>query len=164
MTGTEAGSKPRKHRWAVNMVKGTPNIRSFFQSMEPSTKATQNTSPARPPLSAFSASARNNLSVGNSSQASLPSKPQAKHNGRSPQTKISGVFPGQISHPLSENVEPNSRSSSSNSSSPETFSTPCGTPLKSTTRRSSGVRRLPFSSTDLENVKGQNSPGNDPVP
>lgn len=137
------------------MVKGTPNTRSF-QSKESPTKAMRNISPARPPLSAFSASTRNNLSAGNSSPAS---KPQAKLDWRSPQATIRGSFSGQASYPFLENVDSNIGSSSSNSSSPERFSTPCGTLWKSKSRRSSGIMRLPFSSTNTESVQGQNSPG-----
>jgi len=141
------------------MVRGSPTIRSFFHAKESPPKPMHSTSPGRPPLSAFSASARNNLSAGNSSPAPSPSKSQPRFERYSPQGKIRGVPSGHVSYPLLENVDSNVGSSCSNSSSPERYSTPCGTPLKSNPRRSSGTMRLPFSSTDLENAQGDNSPG-----
>lgn len=141
------------------MVKGSPNIRSFFHAKESPTKPMHSTSPGRPPLSALSASARNNLSAGISSPAPSASKSQSRFERYSPQGKNRGVSSGHFSYPSLENVDSNVGSSCSNSSSPERYSTPCGTPLKSNSRRSSGTVRLPFSSTDLENAQGYNSPG-----
>ena len=144
------------------MVKGALKIRSFAQSKEESSmkakETNHNTSPSRPPLSAFSSSARNNLSAGNISPIHPASNSQAKFDRRSSQVKIREGLSGQVSYPHLENAESNIGSSSSNSSSPERFSSSSGTPLKGKLK-SSGSRQLPLGSADLEKVKGQKSTG-----
>lgn len=121
-------------------------------------QARYNTSPSRPPLSAFSASARNNLSAGSVSPTHPASNTQAKFERRSSQVKTKGNLSGQVSYPHSENADSNMGSSSSNPSSPERFSSPSCTPLKGKSKRSVS-RHLTLGSVDLENVQGQNSTG-----
>jgi hypothetical protein len=145
------------------MKKGTAKLRSFVHSKDESTskakEARCTTSPARPPLSAFSASARNNLSAGNVSPTHPASNSQAKFDRRKSQVKIRGRLSGQVSYPQSENADSNVTSnSSSNSSSPERFSASSETLLKGKSKRSGGGQ-VPLGSADLGNVQPQNSTG-----
>lgn len=133
------------------MVRGTPNIRLFFQSKKESPTTSNesvtdsnmsSTTTTRPPLSAISASSsgRTNPSAASNSKSNR-SSPQGKRSG-------SGLYPH------SENVDCNV-GNVGGASTPEKFHTPYGTPTKSKSRRNSaGVPLPPPSSSNLDGSTG----------
>ncbi|XP_024389740.1 uncharacterized protein [Physcomitrium patens] len=138
------------------MVKGTPNIRSFFQSKKESpSKASESannvvTSPGRPPLSS-STSARSNVS-----------NFQSRLDGRYSQLKRKGRFAeNDLFEHLNSADESHVGCSSTNASSPERFSISHDNPVRNKSRISqfSPCTRLPLSSTTSKNVQGPHTTG-----
>lgn len=139
------------------MVRGTPNIRLFFQSKKESPTTSNesvtdsnmsSTTTTRPPLSAISASS--------SGRTNPPAAANSKSNRSSPQGKRPGsVVLGQTTlYPHSENVDCNVGNHVGGASTPEKFHTPYGTPTKSKSRRNSAGVPLPPTSSNLDGSTG----------
>lgn len=135
-------------------MRGTPNIRLFFQSKKESPTTSNESvtdsnmsSTTRPPLSAISASSsgRTNPSAASNSKSNR-SSPQGKRSG-------SGFLGQTILYPHSENVDCNV-GNVGGASTPEKFHTPYGTPTKSKSRRNSAGVPLPPSSSNLDGSTG----------
>lgn len=112
-------------------------------------------SPARPPFSAVSVLARDNLSAANLPSVQPASNTSAKLHRRSPQAKTRGGSSQYISYPHLENVDSNIGCSSCATSCSDKLSPSHGTPLKNSSKRRSNSTRLHSNSSDFESVQGE---------